>query len=127
MRDSNDPIIFRTLPGRNTVNGVSIRFDLQPTYGNKKQVLGRATQVLTHLLDQLSVAGGPKFHGLSGVRCSSPIIGPQLEVIGTVHFEITVVTPFSHPNLSINSKGTYWKSVTTKVSKITRTGLDNVA
>ena len=39
----------------------------------------------------------------------------DFQVLGFVNFEYIVVRPFTHKNLSIGSKQTYWKSVTTKV------------
>jgi glycerophosphodiester phosphodiesterase len=82
-----------------------LRCDIQPTYGTKRQVIGRATALLR------------SFGGLNGRggRASIPIIGSQFEVIGMFNFEFVVVCPFAHPNLSIGSKKTYWKSIATKV------------
>ena len=51
----------------------------------------------------------------SGGRLSIPLTNAKLETIGMVNFEYIIVMPFQHPNLSIGSKQTYWKSVSTKV------------
>jgi glycerophosphodiester phosphodiesterase len=34
-----------------------------------------------------------------------------LDVIGTVNFNFLIITPFSHPNLSITEQHTYWKKM----------------
>lgn len=42
---------------------------------------------------------------------SVPIMSTDLEVIGVANFNFLVITPFSHPNMSITTKQTYWKEV----------------
>jgi glycerophosphodiester phosphodiesterase len=42
---------------------------------------------------------------------SVPIMSTALDFIGVVNFNFLVITPFSHPNMSINTKQTYWKEL----------------
>jgi glycerophosphodiester phosphodiesterase len=42
---------------------------------------------------------------------SVPIISTNLDVIGCVNFNFLIITPFSHPNMGITAKQTYWKEL----------------
>ncbi len=53
--------------------------------------------------------------GRSG-RMTIPLTSSTFSVIGKVNFEYTIISPFAHPRMSIGSKQTYWKSVSTKVN-----------
>lgn len=41
-----------------------------------------------------------------------PIVAAStLEIIGSVHFNFLIITPFSHPDMNISEDQTYWKSM----------------
>ncbi|KAI9744933.1 MAG: Glycerophosphocholine phosphodiesterase [Claussenomyces sp. TS43310] len=101
---STEPISF-TAPD---ASKVKILFDMVPTYsGNERHKVGRGVA----LLNSIKPTIGSERMNLQG-DLSVPIIGTNLEVIGTVNFSFLVITPFSHPNMGITEKQTYWKSVT---------------
>jgi len=90
-----------------------ILFDIVPTYGGQhKQVLGRAVA----LLDKIYTKVGEHRRSLNKV-ITIPIIETEtLDVLGTLKFEVLIVTPFHHPNMNFNRAETYWKSlVSTRV------------
>lgn len=90
-----------------------ILFDIVPTYGGQhKQVLGRAVA----LLDKIYTKVGENRRSLNKV-VTIPIIETEtLDVLGTLKFEVLIVTPFHHPNMNLNRTETYWKSlVSTRV------------
>ncbi|KAI9666725.1 MAG: Glycerophosphocholine phosphodiesterase [Alyxoria varia] len=101
---STEPIIFHT----KDVSKVKIHFDLIPTYaGSRDQVLGRAIAPLSSVKANI----GSKRMNLQG-DLSIPIVAARnLDSIGFVNFNFQAVTPFSHPNMSINETSTYWKSL----------------
>ncbi|EGY20009.1 hypothetical protein VD0002_g8573 [Verticillium dahliae] len=101
---STEPIVFMA----GDVTKVKLMFDIVPTYsGNEKNKIGRAVALLSSIKPTI----GLKRMNLQGDVCV-PIMGANLEVIGTVNFNFLVVTPFSHPNMEINSHQTYWKKLT---------------
>ncbi|CAG8572078.1 3742_t:CDS:10 [Paraglomus brasilianum] len=106
VKDHSEPVIFYS----DNIDDVTLNFDLVPTYGTKKQLIGRATALLSSIktfdIDKTSFMGS----------VTVPILGAgSLEVIGKIIFEFLVVNPYTHPNLSVDSKHTYWKSLTTKL------------
>ncbi|KAI1135748.1 glycerophosphodiester phosphodiesterase GDE1 [Hypoxylon sp. FL0543] len=100
---STEPILFTTSDASN----VRLLFDIVPTYsGNEKNKIGRAVALLSSVRPSL----GTKRMNLQGDVCV-PIMGANLEVIGAVNFNFLIITPFSHPNMEVNSQQTYWKKL----------------
>ncbi|KAI1762545.1 glycerophosphodiester phosphodiesterase GDE1 [Hypoxylon sp. FL1150] len=100
---STEPMLFTTPDASN----VRLLFDIVPTYsGNEKNKVGRAVALLSSVRPSV----GTKRMNLQGDVCV-PIMGANLEVIGSVNFNFLVITPFSHPNMEINSQQTYWKKL----------------
>lgn len=102
---STEPITFTT----NDATKAKLLFDVVPTYaGRNDQKVGRGVA----LLSSIKPSVGSKRITLQG-DVSVPIVASTtLEVIGTVNFNFLIITPFSHPNLTINENQTYWKSMT---------------
>lgn len=101
---STEPIVFTT----DDASKVKLLFDIVPTYsGNEKNKIGRGVALLSHIRPSL----GSKRMNLQGDVCV-PIMAANLEVIGTVNFNFLVITPFSHPNMEVTSKKTYWRKMT---------------
>ena len=112
---STEPIVFTT----KDVSGVTLNFNIVPTYsGNSKNKIGRAFALLPSVRPTI----GLKRMNLQGDVCV-PIISPELEIIGTVNFNFLVVTPFSHPNMSVKSDQTYWRKVSSTPMVIGHRGL----
>lgn len=109
---TDDPIVFET----KDASKVKLMFDLVPTYaGSNDQIIGRAVALLSTVRPEL---GKRRVSLQGGVQV--PILGAtSLEIIGCVNFEFMVVTPFSHPNMEITKKQTYWKSLTSPRVSIT--------
>ncbi|OHW90621.1 glycerophosphoryl diester phosphodiesterase [Colletotrichum incanum] len=102
---STEPIVFTAADP----SQVKLMFDIVPTYsGNEKNKIGRGVALLSSIKPTL----GTKRMNLQGDVCV-PILANNLDVIGTVNFNFLVVTPFSHPNMEINSQQTYWKKLAT--------------
>ncbi|KAI0843943.1 glycerophosphodiester phosphodiesterase GDE1 [Daldinia vernicosa] len=100
---STEPILFTT----SDASSVRLLFDIVPTYsGNEKNKIGRAVALLSSVRQSL----GTKRMNLQGDVCV-PILGANLDVIGAVNFNFLIITPFSHPNMEINSHQTYWKKL----------------
>ncbi|KAI1187798.1 Glycerophosphoryl diester phosphodiesterase family-domain-containing protein [Nemania serpens] len=100
---STEPILFYTSDAAE----VKMLFDIVPTYsGNEKNKIGRAVALLSSVRPNL----GTSRMNLQGDVCV-PIMGSNLEVIGAVNFNFLVITPFTHPNMEINSQQTYWKKL----------------
>ncbi|KAI0537714.1 Glycerophosphoryl diester phosphodiesterase family-domain-containing protein [Xylaria digitata] len=100
---STEPILFYT----SDASKVKMLFDIVPTYsGNEKHKIGRAVALLSSVRPNL----GTSRMNLQGDICV-PIMGSNLEVIGAVNFNFLVITPFTHPNMEINSQQTYWKKL----------------
>ncbi|KAH8816340.1 Glycerophosphoryl diester phosphodiesterase family-domain-containing protein [Xylogone sp. PMI_703] len=101
---STEPVTFKATDPSN----VKIFFDLVPTYsGNQDQKLGRAVAILSSVKPTI----GRKRMTLQG-DISVPIISANtLEVIGCVNFSFLIITPFSHPNMEVTAKQTYWKEM----------------
>ena len=101
---ATEPIVFHAAdPSK-----VKILFDLIPTYaGNQEKIIGRGVALLSSIKANL----GAKRMPLQG-DLSVPIISAgDLEVIGSVTFNFLVITPFSHPKMSVSQEHTYWKKV----------------
>lgn len=102
---STEPITFMT----KDVSKVKLLFDLIPTYaGSNEKVVGRGVAVLSSLRPSI----GSKRISLQGDLSVPIIAATTLDVIGSVHFNFLVITPFQHPNMSISEQHTYWKTVT---------------
>lgn len=103
---TDDPICFET----RDASKVKLMFDLVPTYaGANDRIIGRAVALLSSVKPNL----GQSRVSLQG-DIQVPILAVNtLEIIGCVNFEFLVVTPFSHPNMEVTKKQTYWKSLTT--------------
>lgn len=100
---ATEPITFTT----HDPTKVKILFDLVPTYsGNEKQKLGRGVALLNSIKHTI----GTKRMNLQG-DVSVPIIGANFEVLGVVNFNFITIMPFSHPNMGITEKQTYWKTM----------------
>ncbi|ORY64125.1 Glycerophosphoryl diester phosphodiesterase family-domain-containing protein [Pseudomassariella vexata] len=100
---STDPVLFHA----KDISKVKLLFDIVPTYsGNEKNKVGRGVALLSTVRPTI----GTKRMNLQGDVCV-PIMAANLEVIGTVNFNFLVITPFSHPNMEVNSQQTYWKKM----------------
>ena len=102
---STDPIVFTAIDATK----VKLRFDIVPTYaGSKDQIVGRGVALLSKIKPSL----GSKRISLQG-DVSVPIMAANtLEVIGSVNFNFLIITPFTHPNMTIAGDLTYWKKMT---------------
>ncbi|KAI9716641.1 MAG: hypothetical protein M1812_005179 [Candelaria pacifica] len=100
-----DPIVFTTLDATK----VKLLFDIVPTYaGSKEKIVGRGVAILSSIKPNM----GSRRITLQG-DLSVPIMAANtLEYIGCVNFNFLVITPFTHPNMSITENQTYWKSMT---------------
>ncbi|POS87481.1 hypothetical protein EPUL_002344 [Erysiphe pulchra] len=100
---SVEPIVFTAVDAAQ----IKLCFDIVPKYsGRQKDKLGRGVA----LLSSFKQAIGVKRVDHQG-DVSVPILGTSLDIIGAVNFNFLVITPFSHPNISITAKQTYWKEV----------------
>ncbi|KAK1761443.1 Glycerophosphodiester phosphodiesterase GDE1 [Echria macrotheca] len=101
---STEPIVFTTTDA----SKVKLLFDIVPTYsGNQKNKVGRGVALLSSVRPTI----GAKRMNLQGDVCV-PILSSNLDVIGTVNFNFLVITPFSHPNMEVTSRQTYWRKLT---------------
>lgn len=101
---STEPIVFHSAdPTR-----AKIMFDLVPTYaGSKEQIVGRGVAMLSSVKPSV----GSKRTNLQGDSTVPIIAANTLDVIGSVTFNFLIITPFSHPNMSVSEVQTYWKSI----------------
>ncbi|KAL4887507.1 Glycerophosphoryl diester phosphodiesterase family-domain-containing protein [Aspergillus karnatakaensis] len=101
---STEPIVFHTAdPSK-----VRLLFDLVPTYaGSKDQIVGRGVA----LLSSVKPTVGSHRINLQGDSTVPIVAANTLEVIGSITFNFLVITPFKHPNMSINREQTYWRSM----------------
>jgi len=99
---STEPVSFMTTDATK----VKLLFDIVPTYaGMNDRIVGRGVALLSSIKPGL----GSKRITLQG-DLSVPIIAANtLDVIGSVNFNILIITPFSHPNMSITENHMYWK------------------
>ena len=101
---STEPVVFTT----NDATKVKLLFDIVPTYaGSNEQVVGRAVALLSTIKPSI----GSKRISLQGDVTVPIIAANTLEVIGSVNFNFLVITPFTHPNMTITENQTYWKSM----------------
>ena len=101
---STEPIVFTT----NDALKVKLLFDIVPTYaGSNEQVVGRAVALLSSIKPSI----GSKRISLQGDVTVPIIAATTLEVIGSVNFNFLIITPFTHPNMTITEYQTYWKSM----------------
>lgn len=105
---STEPIVFTA----SDASKVKLLFDIVPTYaGSTDHKVGRGVAVLSSVKPTL----GAKRMNLQG-DVSVPILASStLEVIGCVNFNFLIITPFSHPHMSITEGSTYWKAASTMV------------
>lgn len=102
---STDPIVFTTVDA----SKVKLLFDIVPTYaGSKDQIVGRGVALLSSVKPSL----GSKRITLQGDNTVPIMAANTLEVIGSVNFNFLIITPFTHPNMSITENQTYWRSMT---------------
>ncbi|KAL8827387.1 MAG: hypothetical protein Q9191_003212 [Dirinaria sp. TL-2023a] len=102
---STEPIVFTTLDATKA----KLIFDVVPTYaGNYQHVVGRGVALLSSVKPSI----GSKRISLQGDVTVPIVAANTLEVIGSVNFNFLIITPFTHPNISINENQTYWKSLT---------------
>ena len=102
---STEPIIFHTTDPTKA----KLLFDIVPTYaGSKDNVVGRGVA----LLSSIKPSVGSKRINLEGDVTVPILAAKNLEVIGNLTFNFLIITPFSHPNMSITENQTYWKSMT---------------
>ncbi|KAK9484277.1 GDPD-domain-containing protein [Lipomyces starkeyi] len=101
---STEPIVFQTAdPSK-----ARLFFDIVPTYaGNRNQILGRAVAMLS----TIKTSVGQSIRSLHETITVPIIQATTLDVLGTVNFEFLVVSPFTHPNMTIAKSATYWKSL----------------
>lgn len=105
---STSPITFKTMDPTK----VKLLFDIVPTYsGSTNKIVGRGVALLSSIKPSI----GSKRMLLQG-DLSVPIVAADtLDVIGSVNFNFLIITPFSHPNMSITENQTYWRSTSTMV------------
>ncbi|KAI5287776.1 Glycerophosphocholine phosphodiesterase [Ascosphaera aggregata] len=108
IHEHTEPIVFHSAD----FSKVRIMFDLVPTYaGSKDKIVGRAVA----LLSSIKPTVGSKRTSLQGDLTVPIMSANTLDVIGSVTFNFLVVTPFSHPNMTVTENQTYWKSTSTMV------------
>ena len=102
---STEPVVFTTTdPGK-----VKLLFDIVPTYaGTSDQIVGRGVALLSSIKPNV----GSKRISLQGDVAVPIVAASTLEVIGSVNFNFLIITPFTHPNMTITEDLTYWKSMT---------------
>ncbi|RDW62924.1 glycerophosphocholine phosphodiesterase [Aspergillus mulundensis] len=102
---STEPIVFHA----GDPSKVRLLFDLVPTYsGSKDQIVGRGVALLSSVRPSV----GSNRINLQGDLTVPIVAANTLEVIGSITFNFLVITPFKHPNISINREQTYWRSMT---------------
>lgn len=101
---STDPIVFTALDATK----VKLLFDIVPTYaGSNDQRVGRGVALLSSIKPSI----GSKRITLQGDLAVPVMAVNTLEVIGSVNFNFLIITPFTHPNMTIAEDLTYWKSM----------------
>ncbi len=100
---------FRTKPfvfTSRTPSKVQMLFDLVRKNARPEgQMLGRAVASLEHIKPKV----GSSRYGIQG-HISVPFLAVDtLDTIGTANFNLTLVMPFTHPNLASNRSLDYWK------------------
>jgi glycerophosphodiester phosphodiesterase len=101
---ATEPVVFYA----GDATKVKLLFDLVPTYaGRKDNIFGRGVALLSSIKPNI----GPKRITLQGDSTVPILAANTMEVIGSVTFNFLIITPFKHPNMSINEAQTYWKSL----------------
>lgn len=101
---NTEPIVFTALDATK----VKLLFDIVPTYaGNNEQVVGRGVALLSSIKPSI----GSKRITLQGDVTVPIIAATTLEPIGSINFNFLIITPFTHPNMTITENQTYWKSM----------------
>ncbi|KAK4574600.1 Glycerophosphocholine phosphodiesterase [Recurvomyces mirabilis] len=105
---STSPIRFST----RDPTKVKLLFDLVPTYaGSTDKVIGRAVALLSSIKPTI----GTKRMNLQG-DLSVPLMSRDtLDVIGSINFNFLIITPFTHPEMSVSGDRTYWKAAATQI------------
>jgi glycerophosphodiester phosphodiesterase len=102
---STEPITFTT----RDASKVKLLFDIVPTYaGSKDHIVGRGVALLGSIKPSI---GGNRMT-LQGDVVVPIVAAHNLDVIGNINFNFLVITPFTHPNMSIAEDNTYWRSMT---------------
>ncbi|MCJ1473296.1 Glycerophosphocholine phosphodiesterase [Lambiella insularis] len=102
---STEPIVFTAIDATK----VKLLFDIVPTYaGSTDKIVGRGVALLSSIKPSI----GSKRITLQGDVAVPIVAAHNLDVIGSVHFNFLIITPFKHPNMSITENQTYWKSMT---------------
>ncbi|GAB7343062.1 hypothetical protein MBLNU457_1148t2 [Dothideomycetes sp. NU457] len=105
---STSPMVFTA----KDTSKVKILFDIVPTYaGTKDKVLGRGVALLSTIKSGI----GSNRITLQGDLAVPIVAADTLDVIGIANFNFSIITPFSHPNMSITENQTYWKRTSTQV------------
>ena len=105
---STSPVTFTT----KDPTKVRLFFDLVPTYsGATNKAIGRAVAVLSSIRPNI----GSKRISLQGDLNVPLVAADTLDVIGSINFNFSIITPFQHPNMSISEDQTYWRSTSTMV------------
>ncbi|KAI8327707.1 Glycerophosphoryl diester phosphodiesterase family-domain-containing protein [Chlamydoabsidia padenii] len=105
---------------------VVIRFDLVETFGggtssadNKNGVLARGTSILAtdHIYSKTKGFKGQAIgnSSLRGQQTVPLVRSSTFECVGSLGFEYFVISPFTHPRMSVGDRYTYYKSLDTKV------------
>ena len=101
---ATEPVVFYA----DDPTKVKLLFDLVPTYaGTKDNILGRGVALLSSIKPHV----GSKRITLQADSTVPLIAANTMDIIGSVTFNFLVITPFRHPNMSINEAQTYWKSL----------------
>ncbi|KJX95626.1 glycerophosphocholine phosphodiesterase Gde1 like protein [Zymoseptoria brevis] len=91
---------------------VKLLFDLVPTYsGSTNKRIARAVA----LLSSIKPGVGNKRMTLQTDLSVPLLAGPDFDVIGSINFNFLIITPFTHPALSISEEKTYWTKSSTMV------------
>ncbi len=99
---STEPIVFTAIDAAK----VKLLFDIVPTYsGSSDRVVGRGVALLSSIKPSI----GSKRITLQGDVAVPIISANTLDVIGSVNFNFLIITPFTHPNMTISEDLTYWK------------------
>ncbi|KAL4950044.1 Glycerophosphoryl diester phosphodiesterase family-domain-containing protein [Aspergillus filifer] len=101
---ATEPIVFHAADPTK----VRLLFDLVPTYaGSKDQIVGRGVA----LLSSVKPTVGSHRINLQGDSTVPIVAANTLDVIGSITFNFLIITPFKHPNMSVNTEQTYWRSM----------------
>ncbi|CCG84294.1 protein of unknown function [Taphrina deformans PYCC 5710] len=103
---TTDPMLFTAKDPSKT----QLLFDIVPTYAAAgTKTLGRAVALLSSIKTKV----GAQKASLWGAVTVPIVEAETLGVIGTLEFEFSIVTPFSHVQMAVEKESTYWKSLMT--------------